>query len=429
VTAPKRIVVVPDGMADHPQERLGGKTPVEAASTPHLDRIARGGTVGLVTTVPEGMVAGSDVANLSVFGYDPAAVYTGRAPLEAAGLGVRLSAADVAYRCNLVTVVDGAIRDPAAGYLPTAEAVRVVDVLNRSIGTPFEFYAGTSFRCLMVWRGGRETRTTPPQDIVGQPLERFLPRGEGGAALRGVMWRAAAALHGAHPRVTGIWLWGGGRSPALPAFSAMHGLSAVVVAAAQLVKGIGVAAGCEAPAVPGATAYIDTDYTAKAAAALAALRRHDLAFIHVEAPDEASHMKSLAEKIRAIEAIDRELLGRITRELPDAAVLVLPDHYTSVASGLHEALPVPFAYGTVATGGPASPGDPCGLGGGPLPAGCRCGGVADDRRMAGFSEREAAATGLVLTSGTALMDLFLRCAAARRDRLSPETTVCADPSR
>ncbi len=408
----KRIVVVPDGMADHPQERLDGKTPVEAAHTPHLDRIARDGTAGLVATVPDGMTPGSDVANLSVFGYDPAAVYTGRAPLEAAGLGVRLSAADVAYRCNLVTIVDGAIGDPAAGYLPTVEAFGLVEILNRSIGAPFEFYAGTSFRCLMVWRGGRETRTTPPQDIVGQPLAHFLPRGEGGAALREVMWRAAAALHGAHPLATGIWLWGGGRSPALPAFSAVRGLSAVVVAAAQLVKGIAVCTGCEAPAVPGATAYIDTDYAAKARTALAALRRHDIAFIHIEAPDEASHMKSLAEKIRAIEAVDREILGRIERELPAAAVLVLPDHYTAVTSGLHEALPVPFAYRTVAGGGP-SPSGPCGPGERPPTAGGLRGVGVDDGRVAQFSEREAAGAGLELPSGAALMDLFLRCGATR----------------
>lgn len=370
MTAPKRIVVVPDGMADHPQERLDGKTPVEAARTPHLDRIARDGTVGLVATVPDGMTPGSDVANLSVLGYDPVAVYTGRAPLEAAGLGVRLSAADVAYRCNLVTIADGVMRDPTAGHLAAADAGGLVELLNRAVGPPFEFHAGTSFRCLMVWRGGREVRTTPPQDIVGQSFERFLPRGDGGGVLREVMRRAAAALHGAHPQATDIWLWGGGRSPELPAFSALHGLSAVVVAAAQLVKGIGVCAGCEVPAVPGATAFIDTDYAAKARTALAALRRHDLAFIHIEAPDEASHMKSLAEKIRAIEAIDREVLGRIARELPDAAVLVVPDHYTSVESGLHEALPVPFAYQTAAKRGPAR-------------------------------------TGLDLPSGAALLDLFL----------------------
>ena len=410
MTALKRIVVVPDGMADHPQARLGGKTPVEAAHTPHLDRIARGGTVGLVTTVPDGMAAGSDVANLSVLGYDPAALYTGRAPLEAAGLGVRLAAADVAYRCNLVTIVDGAIRDPTAGHLPTAEAGRLVELLNRRVGPPFEFHAGTSFRCLMVWRGGREARTTPPQDIVGQALDGFLPQGEAGAALRELTSRAARVLDGGHPLVTGIWLWGGGRSPSLPAFFAMRGLSAVVVAAAQLVRGIGVCAGCEAPIVPGATAYIDTDYAAKARTALAALRRHDLAFIHIEAPDEASHLKSLAEKIRAIEAIDREILGRIGRELPDAAVLVVPDHYTSVASGLHEALAVPFAYGA-AKGGPAFAVDGNGADGGPS---APRGGAPDGWRPArAFGEAQAAQTGLELPSGAALMDLFSGCTARR----------------
>lgn len=178
--APKRIIVVPDGMADHAQERLAGKTPVEAAHTPHLDQIARRGTVGLVTTVPDGMVAGSDVANLSVLGYDPAEVYTGRAPLEAAGQGVSLAAADVAYRCNLVTTAGGFMRDATAHYIATDRARVVVELLNRGIGAPFEFYVGTSFRCLMVWRGGAEAVTTPPHGVVGRPLDRFLPRGEAG---------------------------------------------------------------------------------------------------------------------------------------------------------------------------------------------------------------------------------------------------------
>jgi 2,3-bisphosphoglycerate-independent phosphoglycerate mutase len=313
-----------------------------------------------------------------------------------------LSAVDVAYRCNLVTIVDGAISDATAGYLPKAEAEGVIDLLNRGIGAPFEFYAGTSFRCLMVWRGGREARTTPPQDIVGRQFAGFLPNGEGGASLRDVMVRAGEVLDGADARATGIWLWGGGRAPSLPAFSGMRGLSAVVVAATQLVKGIGVCAGCDVSSVPGATGFIDTDYAAKARTALAALWCHDLAFIHIEAPDEASHMRSLGDKLRAIEAIDREILGRIARELPAVAMLVLPDHYTSVASGLHEALAVPFAYRAAAkpvlpnfASRPSTPGD-------------RCGSLAHDQRAACvFSEVEAARTGLVLPSGAALMDLFL----------------------
>ena len=402
--APKRVIVVPDGMADDPQDRLAGKTPVEAALTPYLDRIARQGTVGLVTTVPDGMATGSDVANLSVFGYDPAAVYTGRAPLEAAGLGVELSAADVAYRCNLVTISDGAICDPTADYIATGRARGVVELLNRTIGAPFEFYAGTSFRCLMVWRGGSEARTTPAQDIVGRPFEPYLPRGEAGVTLRDVTKLAARAMVGAHAKGRGIWLWGQGRPPLLPSFVERWGLSAVVVAGVHLVKGIGACAGCEVPEVPGATGFIDTDYAAKARVALAGLRRHDLAYIHIEAPDEASHMKRLEEKIKAIEAVDREIVGRIMRERPDAAVLVLPDHYTSVATGLDEATPVPFAFCDAAGRGR----QPCeDLGGGD---------VHLSHGVNAFGETAAARTGLRLPGGVALMDLFLQSTAERSSR-------------
>ena len=312
----KRVLLVPDGMADESQAVLGGRTPLEAAETPCMDGLARGGVVGLVQTVPAGMPAGSDVANLAVLGYDPAAVFTGRSPLEAASIGVALGPADVSYRCNLVTVTDGVMRDHTAGHLGR-RARRCMEALQAELGGgPFEFHTGVSYRNLLVWRGGELVPCTPPHDILDRPVEGYMPGvAAGGAgsqassALIALQARADEVLAGVRP-ATSVWFWGEGRAPRMTSWSDSFGLSGAVVGAVDLVRGIGRLAGLDVIDVPGATGDLDTDYGAKARAAIAALDDHDFVWVHVEAPDEAAH-GLLREKIRAIERIDAEVLAPI----------------------------------------------------------------------------------------------------------------------
>jgi 2,3-bisphosphoglycerate-independent phosphoglycerate mutase len=382
----KRVVLVPDGMADEPLEELGGRTPLEAAATPNMDRLAAAGTVGLVRTVPEGMAAGSDVANLAVLGYDPAAVYTGRAPLEAASIGVELGRDDVAFRANLVTIAGGVMVDFTAGHIAGPVAGALMRRLDHEFDDgPFEFHPGVSYRNLMVWRGGvgaaaEAAACTPPHDILDRPVAGYLPRGEAGAALVTLMGRAREVIEGLS-EATDVWLWGQGRAPTLPTFRELRGLDAAVVGAVDLVKGIGRYAGMEVVEVPGATGDLDTDYGAKARAALEALGRRDLVFVHVEAPDEAGHMGDVTEKVRAIERVDTEVLGPILESAYSPAVLVLPDHPTPIRLRTHVATPVPFAFGAAASALAAAPN--------------------------AFGERAAAATGTLVPDGPALMDRFL----------------------
>jgi len=449
----KRIILVPDGMADEPRPELEGRTPLEAAHTPHMDALARGGLVGLVRTVPQGMAPGSDVANLAVLGYDPRAVYTGRAPLEAAGIGVALGPDDVAYRCNFVTIADGVMDDFTAGHIANEAARALIALLNqrlagdlpRPAGGSVAFSPGVSYRNLMVWRGGGgggagapppppATKTggggggppggggappppppTPPHDILDRPVGEYLPAGDGAAPLRGLTERAHAVLgeEGRHVggRATDIWLWGQGRRPTIPTFRESRGLTGAAVAAADLVKGISRYAGFAVPDVPGATAYLDTDYAAKADVALAALERVDLVFVHVEAPDEAGHEGDTVEKIKAIEAIDREIVARLAGSPLKPAVLVLPDHPTPISMRTHADDPVPFVIAIAGAQGKAvQPGGRvCGSGGAgrrrePLRGEAS---TVPGRGARRYSEAEAAQTGLALPSGAALMDLFL----------------------
>ena len=385
----KRVLLVPDGMADEPQSVLGGRTPLEAAETPCMDGLARGGVVGLVQTVPAGMPAGSDVANLAVLGYDPAAVFTGRSPLEAASIGVALGPADVSYRCNLVTVSDGVMKDHTAGGIGSDDGRRCMEALQAELGGgPFEFHAGVSYRNLLVWRGGELVPCTPPHDILDRPVEGYLPgaaAGEAGseasAALVALKARADEVLGGVRP-ATSVWFWGEGRAPRMTSWSDLFGLSGAVVGAVDLVRGIGRLAGLDVIDVPGATGDLDTDYGAKARAAIAALDDHDFVWVHVEAPDEASHMGSLREKIRAIERIDAEVLAPILSAPQHPAAMVLPDHQTLLATRTHAGPPVPFVISEPHPG----------LGGG---------------GAMNFGESDAAATGLSVASGAELMRLFL----------------------
>lgn len=377
----KRAILVPDGMADYALAELGGRTPVEAAVTPHMDAVAGAGTSGLVQTVPPGFAPGSDVANLSVLGYDPAEVYTGRSPLEAASIGVELGPADIAYRCNFVTIDDGVMVSNTAGGIGNDEARRLIALLQQQLADErFEFHYGLAYRHVMVWRGGEQADCTPPHDILDQPVAGHLPCGPGSGALREVTAAARELLAAVRPH-TEIWLWGQGTAPRLPSFAATRGLRGAVVAAVDLVRGIGRCAGMTVLDVPGATGDLDTDYAAKGRAACSALAAADLVFVHVEAPDEAAHQGDAGAKVAAIEAIDREILGRLLRVSPPPAVLVLPDHYTPVSLRTHVGLPVPFAFNAAIAGEHS-------------PATC-------------FSETAAGATGLSVASGGALMELFL----------------------
>lgn len=389
----KRVLLVPDGMADEPQAALGGWTPLEEARTPVMDGLARGGIVGLVRTVPEGMTPGSDCANLAVLGYDPTKVFSGRSPLEAASIGVELAPGDVSYRLNLVTVTGGIMTDHTGGHVDTGEARRCVEALEAELGGgPYEFHTGVSYRHLFVWRGGETVACTPPHDILDRPIAGYLPGvaaspdgvvapGSPAAVLGDLLARADAVLERVRPG-TSAWFWGEGTAPAMPRFRDLYGLSGAVVGAVDLVRGIGRLAGFDVLDVPGATGDLDTDYGAKARAAVAALADHDVVWVHVEAPDEAGHMGDLREKVRAIERVDAEVLAPITAAHERPAVLVVPDHLTPLRTRTHAPGPVPFVISE------------------PLP------GAGGGGAMA-FGESQAAATGLFVADGPALMRLFL----------------------
>ncbi|MEZ5125125.1 MAG: cofactor-independent phosphoglycerate mutase [Thermoleophilia bacterium] len=384
---PKRVLLVPDGMADEPIAELDGRTPLAVAHTPNMDAMARRGTVGLVHTVPDGMPPGSDVANLAVLGYDPAAVYSGRSPLEAASIGVDLGPHDVSYRCNFVTIVDGVMKDHAAGHISTDESRRCIAALEAALGGgAFEFYTGVSYRNLLVWRGGEVVACTPPHNILDQPVADYLPgvaagQGDESAArtLADLWRRSEDVLKPVRPE-TSTWFWGEGTAPSMPHYSDLYGLSGAVVGAVDLIRGIGRYAGFEVLDVPGATGGLDTDYGAKAQAAIDALDRHDFVWVHVEAPDEAGHMGSLEEKLKAIERIDAEVLGPILASQHRPGVLVVPDHFTLLRTRTHLGAPVPFVFAS--------------------------GNAGECADSASYTEAGAEATGVVMSSGRELVRLF-----------------------
>ena len=352
----KFIVILGDGMADRPIESLEGKTPLQAAHTPNMDLLARGGKNGLAITVPKGMPPGSDVANLSVMGYDPRKYYKGRAPLEAAAMGVNLGEDDIAFRCNFVTVVNGIMKDYSAGHITSDEGRELIRALQ-PLMPAHRLYAGVSYRNLLVLRAGADAVCTPPHDITDRPIEDYLPRGKDAELLIGLM-EAAKPVLTAHPvnllRIAEglrpanmIWLWGQGPAPAMPTFQEKFGLSGAMISAVDLLKGIGVYAGLEVIDVPGATGTIDTNYAGKVEAALKALERVDFVYLHVEAPDEAAHEGDLELKIKALEVFDQKVVGPLIEGLKakgdDWRVLLLPDHATPVAIKTHSHDPVPFA--------------------------------------------------------------------------------------
>ncbi len=359
----KYIVIIGDGMADRPLKELGGKTPLQNASTPNMDKLAREGIVGMVRTVPPGFQPGSDVANLSILGYDPRECYSGRAPLEAASMGIELAANDVAYRCNLVTLKYDKLKtrpimeDYSAGHISTGEAAVLIRDIGRELSSnTIRFFQGVSYRHLMVWRDGElNVECVPPHDITGKEITDYLPAGLGEGTLRTLM-RSSEAILACHPvnrkRVeegkrpaNSIWLWGQGKKPHLATFMEKYSLKGAIVSAVDLTKGLGVCAGLEILKVPGVTGYIDTNYIGKAEYSLNALKKLDFVYIHVEAPDEAGHSGSYRDKVKAIEDFDALVVGTVLRgskALEEFRILVMPDHATPIEMRTHSSEPIPF---------------------------------------------------------------------------------------
>jgi 2,3-bisphosphoglycerate-independent phosphoglycerate mutase len=351
-------LLVGDGMADYPVPQLGNKTPLAYAATPNMDTVARQGSIGMVSTIPEGMPPGSDVANMSLMGYDPAKYYSGRAPIEAASLGVALSEDDVAFRCNLVTLKDALMADYSAGHIATEEARLLITELSKELtNESVHFYPGVSYRHLVVINGIMgELECTPPHDISDQEYGPHLPKGPGSDILVSLMERAHAVLASSlvnkrryeakKPPATDIWLWGQGRAVVLPALRDSYAIEGTVISAVDLIRGLGILAGLKAPVIPGATGYLGTNYAGKIAAAQDALRDGDFVYLHVEAPDETSHEGSLEKKITAIEEFDKNIVGemlRIQNETEGLKLLVAPDHATPVSTKTHAPGPVPYA--------------------------------------------------------------------------------------
>ena len=380
----KYVVIIPDGAADAPQASLGGKTPFQAARTPHLDALAARGRVGLTNHVPDSLPPGSEVACMSLMGYDPLAYFTGRAPLEAAAQGIALGPDDWAVRCNLVTIRDRGddqiMEDFTAGHVTTDEATELLAAAQRGLAADFpdlvgwEFKPGVSYRNLLLYRGkadrpaplAADLRATPPHDLMDHSVADAFPRGTGSRLLTDIMARSVAWLEG-HPvnrariaagkrPATNVWLWGVGRAPAMEPFAQKYGMSGTMITAVDLLRGLAALAGWKRLEVPGATGYLDTDYAAKGRYAIAELSQSDLVCVHVEAPDEASHQGDAAEKVKAIEEIDAKIVGPIVAHLAkhgDHRILVCPDHPTFLSTKTHSRGHVPFVMagsGITATG-------------------------------------------------------------------------------
>jgi len=360
----KYIVLIGDGMADRPLRELGDKTCLESAKTPNMDNLARKGVVGMVTTLPHNLPAGSDVANLSILGYDPNRYYTGRAPLEAASIGVKMGKDDVAFRCNLVTMKRVKQRvyleDYSAGHITTEEASQLIKEIDErlliskgGIRKDIRFYPGVSYRHLMVWRNGKDRiDCIPPHDIIGKESCDYMPIGDGEEVLWELMEESQSILIN-HPvnknrrrlglkEANALWFWGQGKRPSLPFFKERYGLKGGLISAVDLMKGIGIYAGFKIINVQGATGYLDTNYEGKARAAIEALKTLDLLYLHVASPDEASHNGDIKGKIKAIEDFD-SVVGTLIKGLEgEYKILLLPDHSTPIEIKTHTRDPVPF---------------------------------------------------------------------------------------
>jgi 2,3-bisphosphoglycerate-independent phosphoglycerate mutase len=394
----KYAIIIPDGAADEPLKELGGKTPLEAAHTPNMDAIAALGRQGLARTVPEGFESGSDVATMSLLGYDPNIYHTGRAPLEAAAKNIPLSPTDWVFRCNLVTVIDGIMKDHSAGGITDAEAAQLItDLSNHLKLKGFEFHTGVSYRNLLVYRGNEqfELKTTPPHEIPEQPAADFLPRGKGSEILRKII-SESQTLFAEHPinlarkkagrnAATQVWLWGQGKAPNLPKFQEKFGVkSGCMITGVDLLRGLAALLGWDIHEVEGMTSFHDTNYAGQGKETARMLDQYDLVFSHIEAPDEASHQADWKTKIAAIEHIDEHVVGPVLKKIrtfKDWRILVMPDHPTNIATRKHGYAPTPFVMaGTGIKNVMPSP----------------------------YNEKNAAASGLNLKNGHDLMEYFLR---------------------
>ena len=346
----KYLLILADGAADEPLEELGGKTPLEVAKKPNMDMIAKKGRCGMLKTVDESMTPGSDVANMSILGYDPEKYYTGRGALEALSMGVPFGEDDMAYRCNLVTIENGKMKDFAAGHITSEEGAELFKSLQEKV-PGLKFYPGVSYRNVMMFPGGKGVESYPPHDIVDEAVDNYMPKGPDAETVMKAMVRAADVFEnhpvnvarkaaGKNPATT-IWPWSSGKKPAMPKFEEMFGKKGAMISAVDLLFGIAACCGMEIVKVEGATGYLDTNYMGKAKAAVETLKGDaDFVYMHVEATDEAGHLGSAEEKIRAIERLD-EAVGYILENF-DGCVMLMPDHPTPIAKKTHTHDAVPF---------------------------------------------------------------------------------------
>jgi 2,3-bisphosphoglycerate-independent phosphoglycerate mutase len=395
----KYIVLVGDGMADYPMEELGMRTPLEASRTPNMDFIARNGLLGQAKTIPDKMTPASDVANLSILGYDPKKYYSGRAPLEAANLGVELEEDDVAFRCNLITACGDKLLDYSAGHINTKEAEKLIKFLDQKLGTnKMRFFTGVSYRHLFLVKRGSELKLEnlkcrAPHDISGQNMNKNLPKGENADIIIKLMQDSREILANHEINLVRldlkenpanmIWLWGQGKKPSMPKFRDKFNLSGSVISAVDLIKGLGRILGLNVINVAGATGYYDTDYAGKAEAGIKSLEKNDFVFVHVEAPDEAGHNGDLREKLTAIERFDQLVVGpflEYCKKSGNFRILVLPDHATPISLKTHTSDSIPFAiYGK----------------------------DIQRKDFLGYSEKEAQKSELYFDNGYQLMEYFI----------------------
>ncbi len=397
----KYIVVLGDGMSDEPIARLSGKTPLEAANTPAMDALASRGEMGMVQNVPEGFSPGSEIANLSVMGYDPKTDFTGRSPLEALSVGVRMAADDLVFRCNLVTLTEEepyaekTILDHSSGEISTADADILMDAIREAFNDEtFQFYTGTSYRHIMIWKKGAVSRLEPPHDHLTQVIGPWLPQEK---ELRDMMEKSFDILNN-HPlnlerakngknKANSLWYWGAGTRPSLQNFTEKTGLKGAMISAVDLLKGIAVGAGMQVCQVEGATGSIDTNWEGKAQAAIDSLLKDgcDFAYIHVEAPDEMAHQGLTEEKVKSIEYLDSRVIAPVCQAMADAGedyrMLILPDHPNFLRLRTHTPDPVPYIlYDS----------------------------TREQKKLARYGEAEAAATGIFEPQGHKLMERFLQ---------------------
>lgn len=392
----KYAIIIPDGAADEPLEELDNKTVLEAADIPNIDKISQTGKQGIVRTIPEGFEAGSDVAQMTLLGYDPVRYYSGRAAIEAAAQDIELNEDEWVFRCNLVTIVDGKMADHSAGHISTEEAKELIRELSEQLGNDkIRFYPGVSYRHLTTFKGfDIDVHTNPPHDHIGTAIEKILPRGKGAEMLIELMARSQQLFMNhdinkvrkdlGENQVSSIWFWGQGRKALMERFENRFGIKGASITAVDLVRGLSKLVGFDLIEVEGATGFVDTNYEGKGTAAIEALKKYDMIFVHIEAPDEAGHSGNAQMKKKAVEQIDRYIVGPVyeaIRQYDSWKILVAPDHPTCIRDGAHSPEPVPFAI-----------------------AGTGISSVLNEP----FSESNAEKSGFKIENGFELMEYFLK---------------------